>query len=144
VKRSAFVGFLCLVLGVPGTYFWMSNMSKTTTPPVRLKEPLLILTDQEHNRYLLPAGTVLQHVQGFDEGHQLYTVDVLFKGRFEAEQIKPGERYEKMWVETIDDREQVQKLINNYPLTKNDLVKILKARKMTRDDLAQIVREWTD
>jgi len=30
------------------------------------------------------------------------------------------------------------------PVTKNDLVRILKARKMTRVELAQIVSEWKD
>jgi len=35
-------------------------------------------------------------------------------------------------------------LLANTPVSKADLVRILKARKMTREELAQIVREWQD
>jgi chromosome segregation and condensation protein ScpB len=40
--------------------------------------------------------------------------------------------------------EEVATLVQNTPITKEDLTRILKARKVTRDDLAQLVRDWKD
>jgi hypothetical protein len=36
------------------------------------------------------------------------------------------------------------KLLKDYPITKDQLVGILKARKITKSELIQIVREWPD
>jgi hypothetical protein len=36
---------------------------------------------------MIPTGSVLHFPQGFDEGHQLYTIEVLAMGKLSAEQI---------------------------------------------------------
>lgn len=111
--------------------------------PYRLKEPMLIATDQDVPYYMVPANTVLYHQKGFEEGHQLYVVEVLIKGDFAADRLAENASVEKTWLFSMN-ADEVSKVLNEYPLSKDDLVRILKARRMTREDLAQIVREWKD
>lgn len=111
-------------------------------PVYKLKEPMLIATSKGEPYYMIPAQTVLHYQEGFAEGHQLYTIEVLAKG-LPADQVVAGSPLESTWLYPID-ADDVSKILQQYPVSKDDLVRILKARKMTRDDLAQIVREWKD
>ncbi len=136
-------GITSLAFGALGTYFGMTaNATKDIL--LRSKEPLLISTDREHTQYMLPPGTVFRYIDSMAEGPELFTIDVMVNGRFEAEKLEPGTKAEKLSVWIIDDREYIKRLINNYPMSKDDIVKLLKARKITRDELAQIVRDWRD
>lgn len=109
----------------------------------KLSEPLLFLSSDGSHHHLLPAGATLFFQKGYDEGHAIYAMEVVFKGKFEAERITDLQQAEPLWVDTIYDTD-LQELVKNYPISKDDLVRILKARKMTRDDLADIVRNWKD
>lgn len=109
----------------------------------KLSEPLLFLSPDGSQHHLLPAGATLFFQKGYDEGHAIYAMEVVFKGKFEAERITDLQQAEPLWVDTIYDTD-LKELVKNYPISKDDLVRILKARKMTRDDLADIVRDWKD
>lgn len=109
----------------------------------RLKEPALIATQSGQQRYLLPASTVVYHQTGFAEGHSLYAIEVMFGGGLQLERLKQGEFAEPLWLYNVET-EDVKKLINEYPLSKEDLISILKARQITREELEQIVLEWVD
>ena len=119
-------------------------LSKTMTSKsiYRLNEPMLIATPKGAPYYMIPAGTALHFQQGFDEGHQLYTIEVLAMGKLPADKISEKE-VEATWLDPIS-ADDVSRVLQQYPLSKDELVRILKAKKMTRDDLAQIVREWKD
>lgn len=109
----------------------------------RLKEPALIATQSGQERYLLPADTVLFHQASFAEGHSLYAIEVMLDGQLQRERLKQGEFAEPLWLYNVAT-EDVKKLLNEYPLSKEDLVSILKARQITREELEQIVLEWVD
>ncbi len=109
----------------------------------RLKEPALIATPSGLDRYLLPANTVVFFQAGLDEGPGLYAIQVMFGGGLQLERLKQGESAERLWLDSVEI-EDVKKLLNDYPLSKDDLVSILKARKITREELEQIVLEWID
>ncbi|MBX9756375.1 MAG: hypothetical protein K2X80_16575 [Pseudomonadaceae bacterium] len=109
----------------------------------RLKEPALIASPSGQQRYLLPASTVVYHQAGFAEGHSLYAIEVMFDGQLQLERLKQGESAEPLWLYNVET-EDVKKLLNEYPLSKEDLVSILKARKITREELEQIVLDWAD
>jgi hypothetical protein len=119
-------------------------LSKTMTnkPIYRLNEPMLIATPKGAPYFMIPAGTALHFQQGFDEGHQLYTIEVLAMGKLPADKISEKE-VEATWLDPIS-ADDVPRILEQYPLPKDELVRILKAKKMTRDELAQIVREWKD
>lgn len=109
----------------------------------RLKEPALIATQSGQQHYLLPADTVLFHQTSFAEGHSLYAIEVMLSGPLQHERLKQGEFAEPLLLYNVET-EDVKKLLNEYPLSKEDLVSILKARQITREELEQIVLEWAD
>lgn len=132
---------LIFIAGALTPFLWKTIMD--TKPSYRLKEPMLISNSSGAPYYMIPKDTVLHFEKGFAEGHQLYKIDVFFKGELPADQITPEATSESTWLYLLD-ADDIRKVLHQYPLSKEDLVQILKARKMTRDDLAQIVRDWKD
>jgi hypothetical protein len=44
----------------------------------------------------------------------------------------------------LRDKSDIAKLNAEYPISRNELAKILKAKRMTKQDLSQLLHEWTD
>ncbi len=112
----------------------------------KLEEPLLIESEGEaKNFHVLPAGTPLYKDKSFPEGHTRYIVYVNIKGGPALEKIESdkAELIDPIWGYPVQP-EDVPALVSETPVSKDELVRILKARKMTREELAQIVREWRD
>lgn len=141
-KKISLLAAAVLLLAFGSLIPFILRKTMTDKTMYRLKEPMLIATPKGEPYYMIPTGTVLRFQQGFAEGHQLYTIEVLAKGKLPAEKISEKEA-QASWLDPIyaDD---VSRILGQYPLSKDDLVRILKGKKMTRDDLAQIVREWKD
>ncbi|WP_295990249.1 hypothetical protein [Rugamonas sp.] len=119
-------------------------MEKTTY--VKTLEPLLLRSEgKSEDFHILPSGTALYKYHDFPEGHTTYIAYINIKGEFKSKTVVSDKinLVYPIWADTIQP-EQLSKLIATTPISKDDLVDILKARKMTRDDLAQIVREWKD
>jgi hypothetical protein len=135
---AAFVG------GILFHQFGISIMSKTTY--LKLQEPLLLNAEGDlKNFHMLPAGTPLYKDESFPEGHTRYIVYINIKGDFSAEIVESNKPnlVDPIWAYPVQ-RSDLPGLIAETPVSKDDLVRILKARKMTREELAQIVREWRD
>lgn len=132
---------LIFIFGILGPFF----LKRITATQVsyQLKEPMLISSSVGTPYYMIPKNTVLHFEKGFAEGHQLYKIEVFFKGKLPADQLAPDAASESTWLYPLD-ADDIPKVLHQYPLSKEDLVQIMKARKITRDDLAQIVRDWKD
>jgi hypothetical protein len=141
-RKSLLLTAAVLLIAFGSLIPFILRKAMSSKPVYRLNEPMLIATPKGAPYYMIPAGTALHFQHGFDEGHQLYTIEVLAMGKLPADQIAEKE-VETTWLDPID-ADDVSKILHQYPLPKDDLVRILKAKKMTRDDLAQIVREWKD
>ena len=135
-------GSILVVAALVSFSYYTGASSMKGKVAMTLKEPLLIEGEVQKYSSLLPAGTTLYHDKSWPEGHSTYHVYFHFKGHFESEPANP-EVIAPLWLRNVD-REEVSKLLRDYPVSKDELVKILKARKMTREELAQIVREWTE
>jgi hypothetical protein len=107
-----------------------------------IEEPLLIDGGKQNAYSILPVGTVLYLDKSWPEGHSTYHVYFHFKGDFKAT-AADSKMITPLWLRTVD-ADEVTKLMSEYPVSRDDLLAILKVRKMTRDDLAQIVRDWKD
>jgi hypothetical protein len=118
----------------------------TKTVYLKTKEPMLLGTEgQVEDFHVLPAGAALYKFKDFPEGHTTYIAYINIKGEFASERVESDKAnlIDPMWALKIRP-EEVRVLLDSTPVSKDDLVRILKARKMTRDDLAQIVRDWKD
>lgn len=108
----------------------------------RIQEPLLIEGKEQNSYSLLPVGTVLYYDKSWDEGHSTYHVYFHFKGAFKSERVD-GNTISPIWLNTID-AEELPKLMSEYPVSRDELISILKAKRATKQDLVQILREWKD
>lgn len=117
-------------------------MKKTSY--IKTTEPLLLSAGKNLQYFhILPAGAALYKFETFPEGHSTYIAYINIKGEFAHELAESEYSVDPIWASVIRP-EDVQTLLDKTPVSKDDLVRILKARKMTRDDLAQIVRDWKD
>jgi hypothetical protein len=130
-----------------GLVFHKSGVrSMPKTQYLKLSEPLLLNAGGELKYFhMLPAGTPMYKDESFPEGHTRYIVYINIKGAFQAEAIESDKPslIDPIWAYTVK-KDEVQQLMADTPISKDDLVRILKARKMTREELAQIVREWRE
>lgn len=140
----AFTAVVSFALGMAFQKNGDSIMSETVY--LKTAEPMLLGTEgQVQDFHVLPAGAALYKFKDFPEGHTTYLAYINIKGPFASKRIESNEAnlIDPMWAMRISP-EEVAVLVQNTPISKDDLIRILKARKMTRDDLTQIVREWKD
>lgn len=142
-NRVKVIGFIFVPIVVTALCLFTWKKTMDAKPSYRLNEPMLIAVSTGAPYYMIPANTVLHFKKGFDEGHELYTIDVFFKGTLPADKLSGSAHTQSTWLYQID-ADSVSTVLKQYPLSKDDLVRILKARKMTREELAQIVRDWKD
>lgn len=140
-ERLIAAGLLFLAIGFFAIYHW--NKIRENKTLYRLDEPMLTSSTNGKSYYMIPPNTVLRFQQGFPEGHQLYTIHVFSKGKLPATQISAETPVESTWLYPID-ADDASTILHKYPLSKADLIQMLKTRKITRDELAQIARDWTD
>ena len=114
----------------------------TSKKAFTIDEPLLIEGEQQKNYSLLPAGSTLYLDKSWPEGHQTFHVYFHFKGDLKA---RPADVnvISPIWLRSVD-RDELSKLLNEYPVSKNELAAIIRARGITKTELIQILREWPE
>jgi hypothetical protein len=108
----------------------------------RLEEPLLIEGEKQNSYSLLPVGTVLYYDKSWDEGHSTYHVYFHFKGEFKSTPADSS-GIDPIWLRTVDS-DELPKLLSEYPVSRDELVSLLKAKRATKQDLVQILRDWKE
>lgn len=113
----------------------------------RTKEPLLIsYREIEGNPfYVLPPGTVLYLDEVMPEGFCRFMIYANFRGIPNSEEIsmKPewgGNYIAPVWLDKIT-KDELKEMMQHFPLSKGDVLEIIKSNELTRDDLADIVRQ---
>lgn len=139
---------ICVVFGslvavVVGVLLSENNVIHVNTKKaVRLQEALIIEGGKLNSYSLLPAGTVLYYDKSWAEGHSTYHVYFHFKGDFKSEPADAS-GIDPIWLRTIDAGE-LPVLVSEYPVSRADLTNILKAKRATKQDVEQILRDWKD
>jgi hypothetical protein len=107
-----------------------------------IEEPLLIEGEVQNSYSILPVGTVLYLDKSWPEGHDTYHMYFHFKGDFKA---RPAniDVIAPLWLRTVDSNE-LGKLVKDYPVTRDELTALLKAKRVTKQDLVQILHDWVD
>jgi hypothetical protein len=109
--------------------FGVPMMSKTTY--LKLTEPLLLESEgKAQDFHVLPAGTALYKDYDFPEGFTRYRIYINIKAEFAAQEIvsdKPN-LIDPIWGHPVR-RADLPFLLANTPVTKDDLVRILKVAR---------------
>jgi hypothetical protein len=147
IRRLIFSAALLAAVFCAGFFFHtIQDFIMPQTTYFKLEEPLLIESEgEDRNFHVLPAGTPLYKDKSFPEGHTRYIVYVNIKGGPALGKIESdkAQLIDPIWGYPVQP-EDIPALVAQTPVSKDELVRILKARKMTREELAQIVREWRD
>ena len=109
-----------------------------------LKAPLLLSSpEQSKNMHLLPKGTTLYFDKSFPEGFSRYKVYInidrmplALKDLSDPTEVIPIDA-------TAPSQSDVRKLLLDYPITKDDLSAILKSGQLTKDDIRQLLVEFS-
>lgn len=110
----------------------------------KLKQPLMLSgAGADGQRYLLPAGTSLYYDQAYPEGFVRYKVYV----NVEGVKLESTESTEKFWLDPLTafpiDTESLKKLLRDYPLTREDVAAILGSGSLTKDEIRQLLLEYS-
>lgn len=117
------------------------------TKMYRTKEPLLIsYREIEGNPfYVLPPGTVLYLDEVMPEGFCRFMIYANFKGIPNSEEIPMklewgGNYIAPVWLDKIT-KDELKEMMQHFPLSKGDVLEIIKSNELTRDDLEDIIQQ---
>lgn len=109
-----------------------------------LEYPLVLSSDEESkNFHLLPKGTTLYFDKAFPEGFTRYKVYINID-RLPLKLQELADPTEIIPIEAFSpDKEILRKLLQDYPLTKNDLIAILKSGKISKEEIHDLLNEYS-
>lgn len=140
IKFSAILAS-AFIAGILATHFGEKFMSKNRT--VITEEPLLIVSQKDQKTYsILPTGSILTHEQSSAEGYQTYKLYINIDSDFKSQEYT-GKTPAAIWARTIDKTE-IMKFMQDYPLSLDELRRVIKAQKLSREDYIQILRDWEE
>lgn len=133
--------FTTALIGAGGLAIWRAQqMTKIHT----LTAPLLVAAqDSSKNLHLLPRGATLYFDKAFPEGFTSYKIYVNvdrmplpLEQLADPTEIRPIEAF-------APSAEDLRRLLRDYPLTRDDLVSILKSTKMEKQEIRSILAEYS-
>lgn len=135
---ATFIGgiIFCAILGTTTFFLWSTQKM---TYIHKLKHPLLLSGDEKTNTLsLLPIGTTLYFEKSYPEGFTSYKVYInVDRNPLKIELLKdpttiiPIDAY-------VPDKNDLEKLLSDYPLTKKDLEAILRSGKISKDEIRDV------
>jgi hypothetical protein len=114
-----------------------------TTKVHKLESPLLLSSDNpSKNMHMLPKGTVMYFDQSYPEGFTRYKVYI----NIDRMPLSLTELSDPTSILPIDanapDKEDLKKLLKDYPVTKADLNAILKSTAMSKEEIKEVLTDF--
>ncbi len=105
--------------------------------------PLFFGTNMDCQEYsILPPKVTLNPQQSFDEGFSRYALKVKVERGFNHNKRSDG-MIHPIWLSSASDVD-IESLILYHPISKSDLLAIIKNSGITRSQLIDILRKWDD
>jgi len=144
LKIFYFIGgfFIACILVVLGYIFWSNEkMVKVHI----LESPLLLSGRGDSNTFsLLPAGTTMYYEKSLPEGFSRYRVYINTEktlNNLKLQALEDATMIDPIWADAVQ-KEDLSKLISDYPITKGELRKILKSPHLTKDDVNEVLSDY--
>jgi hypothetical protein len=128
-----------------GAFLTYQIIKEQSMPLVhKLQAPLLFNgAGAAEHQYILPAGTNLYFDQAFPEGFVRYKVYF----NVEGVRLESQEATDKFWLDPLTafppDESEIKKLLAGYPLSKSELAAILKSGYLTKDEIRELLLEYS-
>lgn len=138
VNASIIIGLIGLVV----CYFLIGGQSVTKVH--KLKYPLILSSDTgDVNHHLLPVGTVLYYDKAFPEGFTRYRIYVnVDRMPLELESLDDPTSIQPIEA-SAPGKEDLSRLLREYPLSKNELRSILKSGAVSQEEIRQLLEEFS-
>jgi hypothetical protein len=109
----------------------------------KLEFPLLLSGADEHGPFqLLPKGTTLYQDQTYPEGFTRYIMYVnVDRLPLPARELNDSTEIRPLTAFAID-KHDLKRLLDENPLTKEELVGILKSGRLSKDDIREVLTEF--
>jgi len=109
----------------------------------KLEYPLMLSSNVgSNNIHMLPRGTVLYFDKSYPEGFTRYKVYV----NIDRTPLKLEELADPTEIDPIDaavpSKEDLLKLLSDYPLTKGDLESILNSNRLSKEDIKEVFGKY--
>lgn len=132
---------LTIALCFSFNYFIMEH--KAVTKIHKLEYPLIVSSDlASESTHMLPKGTVLYFDKSYPEGFTRYKIYVnidrmplKLNDLIDPTEINPIEA-------TAPSKDDLIKLLRDYPLTKSDLESILNSKRISKDEIREILNKF--
>ncbi|HFP9377518.1 TPA: hypothetical protein ACHOY0_001111 [Raoultella ornithinolytica] len=141
------MGYKIKVLMVFFIYLLMAHIARGT--PLKSSKleyttiPLLFGTNMDYQEYsILPPKVTLAPQQIFDEGFSRYILKVKVEKGFIYNK-KNDEIIHPIWLSSASDVD-IGSLALYHPISKSDLLAIIRNSEITRSQLIDVLRRWDD
>lgn len=109
----------------------------------KLESPLILLSEAPSKNYhMLPKGTVLYFDKSYPEGFTRYKVYI----NIDRMPLKLEDLADPTEINPIDavapGKEDLLKLLREYPLTKSDLESILNSKRISKEEIREILENF--
>ena len=116
---------------------------KTMTKIHKLEYPLILSSDSStKDIHMLPKGTILYFDKSYPEGFTRYKVYI----NIDRTPLKLDDLSDPTEINPIDaaapNKDDLLKLLRDYPLTKNDLESILNSKRISKDEIIEILNNF--
>lgn len=127
--------------------FFLNNFvpeHKSMTKVHKLEYPLILSSDlPSKNTHMLPKGTVLYFDKSYPEGFTRYKVYI----NVDRMPLKLDDLSDPTEISPIDavapSKDDLLKLLRDYPLTKSDLESILDSKRISKEEIREILAEYS-
>lgn len=116
---------------------------KAVTKIHKLEYPLILSSDSSSkNTHMLPKGTVLYFDKSYPEGFTRYKVYI----NIDRMPLKLDDLSDPTEIAPIDavapSKDDLLKLLRDYPLTKSDLESILNSKRISKDEIKDVLNNF--
>lgn len=137
------VSLTTCIISVAATYFFLEQ--KTMTKVHKLEFPLILSSDvPSKSVHLLPKGTVLYFDKSYPEGFTRYKVYI----NVDRTPLKLEELADATTIDPIDaavpGKDDLIKLLRDYPLTKGDLESILGTKRISKEEIKEVLQKFSE
>lgn len=137
IGASALTFVLCLSFN----HFVLEH--KAVTKVHKLEYPLILSSDlSSKNTHMLPKGTVLYFDKSYPEGFTRYKIYV----NIDRMPLKLDDLSDPTEIAPIDavapSKDDLIKILRDYPLTKSDLESILDSKRISKEEIRDILSNF--
>ena len=141
--RTIFTASIIIVISIVFSSIYFFRNQNKMTKYHKLESPLLLSSDKSlKNMHMLPKGTMLYFDQSYPEGFTRYKIYI----NVDRMPLQLKELSDPTSIEPIDayapEKDDLKKLLKNYPLTREELITILKTSSMSREDIKEILVDF--